>query len=275
METLCRLFGKTREGYYSVSRERRAQRALTEKEIIEKVREVRSRAPGIGAFKLFLILKEIFLDRMTGRDRFYAMMHKNGLMLKPPRRRHTTCSNHNLHKYKFVARGFRPVAPNQLWVADITYIETEEGVVYLHLLTDAYTHEIIGWVLSDTLLAENTVAALDQAIALVGYIGFANLMHHSDRGSQYCSNIYVARLLSIGATISMTEDYKPTDNAVAERVNGIIKQEWLYRQKRPANKAEAEQIIAQIVDFYNNERPHLNNPGMLPPTKVRMAHKTA
>lgn len=258
-----------------MSREKRARRVLTEREIVGKVKEIRARAPGLGAYKLFLILKDIFPTEMGGRDAFYRLMHDNQLMLKPPRRRHTTCSNHNLHKYRFVARGFRPTAPNQLWVADITYIETDGGVVYLHLLTDAYTHEIIGWVLSDTLMADNTVAALDKAIALVGYLGLAGVMHHSDRGSQYCSNAYVARLNSIHATISMTEDYKPTDNAIAERVNGIIKQEWLYRMKRPADKEDAERLLTRIIGFYNTERPHLNNPGKQPPAKARLSYRQA
>ena len=107
-------------------------------------------------------------------------------------------------------------------MADITYIETDDGVVYLHLVTDAWTHEIIGWVVSDTLMAVNTMAALKMAIEHTGGVDLSGLIHHSDRGSQYCSNAYVDLLKSINASISMTEDYKPTDNAVAERVNGII-----------------------------------------------------
>ena len=101
------------------------------------------------------------------------------------------------------------------------------------------------------------------------FFDMSHLMHHSDRGSQYCCNAYIALLNSIGATISMTEDYKPTDNAVAERVNGIIKQEWLYRMKRPKNLGHAKETISKIVDFYNNKRPHMNNEGMLPPTRLR------
>ena len=160
-------------------------------------------------------------------------------------------------------------AGNRLWVADITYVDTDEGVAYLHLLTDAFTHEIIGWRLSDSLKASNTVAALRQAIDTVGRFGMDGLIHHSDRGAQYCSSEYTDLLRSAGVRISMTEDYNPTDNAVAERVNGIIKQEWLYRMKRPASVGEAERTISRIVRFYNDVRPHMNNIGRMPPGRLR------
>lgn len=158
---------------------------------------------------------------------------------------------------------------NQLWVADITYIETDDGVVYLHLVTDAYTHEIIGWALSDSLVASNTAAALDMSICNMSCYGLEGLMHHSDRGVQYCCNMYTDRLKSINATISMTEDYKPTDNAIAERVNGIIKQEWLYRRKRPRNLEEARVELEQIIYFYNNRRKHRRNKDNMTPVEFR------
>lgn len=233
------------------------------------VLEIREQDPGIGAFKLHIMLKDIFGEDMMGRDKFYRLMHENSLMLKPERRRHTTNSNHNYHKYKNLAKDIVLTRPNQLWVADITYIDTEESVVYLHLLTDAFTHEILGWTVSDSLKAEYTVMSLRQAIVIMGPFDLSHLMHHSDRGSQYCCNAYIALLNSINATISMTEDYKPTDNAVAERVNGIIKQEWLYRMKRPKNLEHARKTISGIVDFYNRKRPHMNNEGMLPPASLR------
>lgn len=242
---------------------------MTGERIVSAVKSIRSQAPGIGAYKLFLILHDTFPREMPGRDAFYRIMHENHLMLKPGKRRHTTNSNHNYRKYKNLVKDLRPAGVNQLWVADITYIETDEEVTYLHLLTDAFTHEIIGWVLSDSLVAANTLSALDMAIAATRHMGLENLIHHSDRGSQYCCNAYVERLQSIHATISMTEDYKPTDNAIAERVNGIIKQEWLYRMPRYRNKAEAQKSLENIIDFYNNRRPHMNNEGMLAPRKFR------
>ena len=241
---------------------------MTEKKIVDHARQLREEAPGIGAYKMFIILKDIFLDVMPGRDRFYKIITKNGLMLKPERRRHTTNSNHNYRKYRNLIKDLVLNHPNQLWVADITYIETDDGVVYLHLVTDAWTHEIIGWVVSDTLMAVNTIAALKMAIEHTRGIDLSGLTHHSDRGSQYCSNAYVDLLKSINASISMTEDYKPTDNAVAERVNGIIKQEWLYRMKRPKNLEDANNIIRDIINFYNNKRPHMSN-NMITPVQKR------
>ena len=148
------------------------RRELSEKEILDTVRDIRHEAPGIGAYKLYLMLKELYPDEMRGR------------------RRHTTSSNHPYRKYKNMIKGLTVNRINQLWVADITYIDTDEGVAYLHLLTDAFTHEIIGWVLSDSLVASNTVTALEMGISHVSPLGFDGLIQHSDRGGQYCCNQY-------------------------------------------------------------------------------------
>lgn len=247
------------------------RRELSEKEILDTVRDIRHEAPGIGAYKLYLMLKELYPDGMRGRDWFYGLLHKSQLMLKPGKRRHTTSSNHPYRKYKNMIKELTVNRINQLWVADITYIDTDEGVAYLHLLTDAFTHEIIGWVLSDSLVASNTVTALEMGISRMSHMGIDGLIHHSDRGVQYCCNQYIDRLQAIKATISMTEDYKPTDNAIAERVNGIIKQEWLYRMKRPPDVVAARESLAGIIDFYNNRRPHRSNRDMLPPVRLREA----
>lgn len=264
---LCSLFGKTREGYYSVSKDTLEKRMYTETEILSSVREIRDRAPGIGAYKLFLILKGIFHKEMPGRDWFYSLVHRHHLMLKPERKRHTTSSNHNYRKYKNLIKGFKPLGINQLWVADITYIETDNGVCYLHLLTDAYTHEIIGWVVSISLLSDNTIAALEMALDRFDGYDLSHLIHHSDRGSQYCCNNYIEKLREREISISMTEDSNPTDNAIAERVNGIIKQEWIYRMKRFKDLEDAREQIGKIIEFYNNERPHMSN-GMLTPAEM-------
>ena len=232
---------------------------------MQKIREI---APGLGAYKMFLILKNIFETNMIGRDRFYSLIHRNHLMLKPQRRRHTTNSNHNYRKYKNLIKDFKPNSINQLWVADITYIDTDSGVCYLHLLTDAYSHEIIGWKLTESLMADNTIGALDNALEMFKDYDLGALIHHSDRGSQYCCNRYVDRLKGQHISISMTEDSNPTDNAVAERVNGIIKQEWIYRMKRFRDLNDATSKISDIIDFYNHTRPHMSN-GMLTPYEMR------
>lgn len=252
-----------------MSRAKRNQRVLHEETIVKAVKDIRADAPRIGAQKLLYMLMDVYPDLMVGRDKFYKLMHKHHLMLKPLRCRHTTNSNHNYFKYKNIVKGMILTRPGQLWVADITYIDTEDGVVYLHLITDAYTHEIVGWELSDSLQAIHTLAALDMAIKQAAGMDLSLLTHHSDRGSQYCCNAYVARLNEIQASISMTENYKPTDNAIAERVNGIIKEEWLYHVKRPKNLEDARCVITGIIDFYNNKRPHMSNK-MLTPAQMRL-----
>lgn len=162
-----------------------------------------------------------------------------------------------------------PDAANQLWVSDITYIDTDAGNTYLHLVTDAYSKKIVGWRLSQTLEAENTLAALRMAIRQSGMSDLSGLTHHSDRGGQYCCNAYVEELQLHHIAISMTEDYKPTDNAIAERVNGIIKTESVYvRKKRYKDLQEAEKLIGEFIDFYNNERPHASI-GMQTPSAVQ------
>lgn len=252
-----------------MSKEKLCERALLETNVVEMVVQIRIEAPGIGAYKLFLILNHVYEHKMMGRDKFYELMHRKSLMLPALRRRHTTNSNHHYRKYKNLVKGFKPTSPCQLWVADITYIDTDEGVCYLHLLTDAYTHEIIGWTLSESLSALHTLAALEQAITDSSDMDLSSLIHHSDRGSQYCCTLYVERLNQIGCSISMTEDGNPTDNAIAERVNGIIKQEWLYKMKRPKDFHAAQCLLAGIIDFYNNKRPHMSN-GMKTPAQVRI-----
>jgi putative transposase len=169
------------------------------------------------------------------------------MIFPPPRPRHTTNSNHRYHKWKNLIKDIILTAANQLWVVDITYIATAEGVCYLHLVTDAYSHKVVGWVLSDTLRASASIEALRQAIkqavAMTGSNMLKGLTHHSDRGVQYCCDAYVAILKSYGISISMTEDYKPTDNAIAERVNGIIKEECVYRQRQFNSSEHASEVI--------------------------------
>ena len=177
-------------------------------------------------------------------------------MQKRPKPRHTTNSNHRYHKYKNLIRGFVPTRANQLWVSDITYIDLVDGCCYLHLVTDAYSHKIVGWCLSDTLEAEYTLEALRMAISQATADELQGLIHHSDRGVQYCCNAYTDELKKYGIRISMTEDYKPTDNAIAERVNGILKTEVIYRERRFKTIGDARERISSFISFYNDLRPH-------------------
>lgn len=160
-------------------------------------------------------------------------------------------------------RGFTPTAANQLWVADITYIPLEcGGTCYLHLVTDAYSHKVVGHKVSPSLRASESLDALRQAIAhavaVRGTDRLDGLVHHSDRGVQYCCDAYIGELGRHGISVSMTEDYNPTDNAVAERVNGIIKQEAVNRRRAFADIATAGEAIGRYIDFYNTRRPHMS-----------------
>lgn len=208
-------------------------------------------------------------DQMMGRDAFYALLRRKKLMLKPVKGRRTTNSNHRYHKYKNLIKGLILNARNQLWVSDITYISLKNEICYLHLITDAYSHKIIGWRLAPGLHSVYTLEALNQALKQAESKYLSGLIHHSDRGSQYCCDLYVQTLTEHQIAISMTEDSKPTDNAIAERVNGIIKQEWLYKMELFENLEEAEVKIGQIIDFYNTKRPHMSN-NMLTPEKAHL-----
>ena len=213
--------------------------------------------PGIGCLKLWLMMKGMFCEGwMPGRDQFFNLMRTFGVTLKRPKPRHTTNSNHRYHKYKNLIKNFIPTEANQLWVSDITYIDTGDGCCYLHLVTDAYSHKIIGWCLSETLHAAYTLKALRMAIESTGRESLEGLIHHSDRGVQYCCNDYVAELNRYHISISMCEDYNPTDNAIAERVNGILKTEVIYRRKQFEDYDEAMECISSFISFYNDKRPH-------------------
>lgn len=239
VSSACRLFGRSRQAYYRL-RACGVKPSLSERSILEKVDAIRSEAPGIGCRKLWLMLCSVFgRERMPGRDRFFRLLRRRGLVLARPKPRRTTDSNHRYHKWKNLVRGFTPTAANQLWVADITYIPLEcGGTCYLHLVTDAYSHKVVGHKVSPSLRASESLDALRQAIAhavaVRGTDRLDGLVHHSDRGVQYCCDAYIGELGRHGISVSMTEDYNPTDNAVAERVNG------------------------RYIDFYNTRRPHMS-----------------
>ncbi len=205
---------------------------------------------------------------MPGRDSFLALLRRHGLMQKPRKSRSTTNSNHRFHKWKNLIKDFTPTAANQLWVSDITYIDLAVGLCYLHLVTDAYSRKIVGWCLAGSLSSVFTLKALRMAIEEAGGGDLPGLIHHSDRGVQYCCDLYVEELQKHKISISMTEDYKPTDNGIAERVNGIIKGESKYRQERRFESyEEALEHISRFIDFYNSKRPHYSI-GMQTPNAV-------
>ena len=194
-----------------------------------------------------------------GRDAFIEMLRRNGLMVRIRRRHHyvTTDSSHNLRKYPNLIKGLAVTEPNRVWVSDITYIETKEGVLYLSLVTDLYSHKIVGWAIGPTLEREYPLEALRMALATLPEGDLPTLIHHSDRGCQYCSTDYVDALRERKIQISMTQTGDPLENAVAERANGIIKTEWLYHME-PLPEEKCPDTVGRIIAFYNDERPHMS-----------------
>ena len=253
---MCGLFGKTRQAYYRHLNYKYVEMA-TEEIVLSLVYEYRSAMGRIGCRKLqHLINGRLPEDMKVGRDALYSLLERNSLLHK---RRHksvrTTWSNHWMHKYPNLITGVIPTASNQIWVSDITYIETvNDGFMYLHLVTDLYSRKIMGWCLSPTLHAEYTLKALEMAIRNAG-CSLTGLIHHSDRGCQYCCERYVSLLKSSGMLISMTQSGDPLENAVAERVNGIIKNEWLMHENIMDGNIALKRI-SEIVNIYNNIRPH-------------------
>jgi transposase InsO family protein len=255
METLCDLFGKSRQAYYQHSKYNYREEVKTEilLQLIEKERKI---MPRIGGRKLLQLIQPHLPEELyLGRDSFFDFMRDKGLLIRKRRNRiRTTYSNHWLRKYPNLIKDFIPDKAHQLWVSDITYIETMEGFGYLSLVTDAYSRKIIGWELGKTLEAKHTLKALQMAFNQLPK-GETNAIHHSDRGVQYCCDDYVKVLNKNHFQISMTENGDPRENAIAERVNGILKTEWLNQMKL-ASLEQATNELKQIIKTYNQYRPH-------------------
>lgn len=255
IESLCELFGKTRQAYYK-NKKTTFKESVMEDLIITLVKKVREKQKRIGGRKLLVMISSLIPEgEQIGRDAFFDLLRSNGMLVRKRRTRaFTTNSFHWLHKYPNLVKGFVPQKANQLWVSDITYIKTDAGFVYLYLITDAYSRKIIGWFLSETMEAENALKALHMALRQLPAKA-SGLIHHSDRGIQYCSSKYVSCLQKHNIDISMTENGDPYENAIAERVNGILKTEWLYDMTLK-DCAEATIAIKEIIAIYNGLRPH-------------------
>jgi transposase InsO family protein len=223
--------------------------------------------PRIGTRKLYHILKAEFQAKgiKAGRDKLFEIL-RNNQMLITRRRRYiqTTNSKHWLKKYPNLIKGLEIDRPEKLWVSDITYIRTEEGFSYLTMITDAYSIKIVGYNTSRSLGTEGTIEALKMAIK--NRCSKGELIHHSDRGLQYCSKEYVELLEKNQIRISMTEGSDPYENAIAERMNRTIKEEFLITEKIRDHEL-LKKTVAESIDIYNAERPHLSC-GMLYPAIV-------
>lgn len=199
----------------------------------------------------------------VGRTAFYRICKEDGLYLTPKKRRYiTTDSNHRYHKYPNQIKDLAIVRPEQVWASDITYINTAEGPAYLFLITDHYSKRIVGWQLGRNMTTAIGIEALEMAIKERAYPD-RPLIHHSDRGSQYCSDDYIRMLTENKIGISMTENGDPYENAIAERINGTIKNEFGISHLQTTFK-ETKARITEAVNLYNDYRRHHSNGGLTP-----------
>jgi putative transposase len=250
----CDLFGVSRQVYYR-SKQSVKRGQATAFLAVAMVHEIRREMPRLGTRKLYYLLRERLNRIGVGRDRLFSILKANHLLIKPVRSyRKTTDSHHRFHKHKNLVAGIVPSKPEQVWVADITYIGNRENQQYLALITDAYSKKIVGHDVSASLSADGAISALKQGLKSRIY-KTNTLIHHSDRGLQYCCDDYQKVLAKQKIKCSMTESYDPYANAVAERVNGILKQEFMledYRVKLPVMK----ELVKNSIEIYNNKRPH-------------------
>jgi len=253
---VCRLFGKSRQAFYQLEK-RRLKGYIEEEIVVTYVRGIRVRQPRMGTRKLYCLLKDVMEKNgiKMGRDKFFSLLRTNDLLVKPHRRRiKTTDSKHGYRKYPNIIKGYEARGPEQIWASDITFVPTENGFVYVSLVTDQYSKKIMGYQVHPTLEAEGSLGALRMALKNRSHRE-TRLIHHSDRGKQYSCEEYVQLLELNGILISMSAPGNPYENAVAERVNGIVKTEF-YLDGYFKNIEQVQRVIKETVSIYNNERPH-------------------
>jgi putative transposase len=253
---LCRKLKMTRQNYYA-RRQQRQRRQVDGDLVAGLVKRERRLQPRLGTRKLCHLLKEEFKQAgvRIGRDRMFEELRKRDLLLAPipAQYPHTTQSYHNLPVFRNLVKERVVQASNEVWVSDLSYLRTKEGYLYLALITDKFSRKIVGWHAGDTLEAVGCVRALERA--LKDLPAHRKPIHHSDQGSQYCCHEYVSRLQDHGLSISMTESNHCAENALAERMNGILKQEYGLGAEF-ATKAQARQSVDQSVWLHNTKRPH-------------------
>ena len=251
------MFGYSRQVYYRSikSKLKKSKRAQL---VIDLVRTIRMDMPRLGTRKLYTLLKDELTVMGVGRDTLFKILKANKMLIKPLRSYHvTTNSHHRFRKHKNLIESLNIKSPEQVWVSDITYVGKRSNPMYLALVTDAYSKKIMGYNLSNTLAVEGSSQALQMAVSKRSHPS-ESLIHHSDRGLQYYSDEYQRKLNKNGITCSMTESYDPYANAVAERINGILKQEFLMKTQT-LQLDIMQKVIKQTVDIYNKRRPHISN----------------
>ena len=255
--SICNGFGLKRDAFYKYHRRYKDKMAIEEK-VLELVKKERRTQPRVGTRKLHVDLHDTFrnLDFKIGRDRLFNILRAQRMLVYKKRAyAKTTNSYHHFHKYNNLIKELKVSKPNQVWVSDITYIRTVKGFCYLALITDLYSRKIVGYDISDSLELTGCLRALKQAYRKAR--PDKGLIHHSDRGVQYCSHQYVKELKKRGIKISMTEENHCYENAVAERVNGILKDEF-YLDQCFFSTANAKKATKNAIEIYNNKRLHLS-----------------
>ncbi len=252
---LCRLFGKTRHAYYD-SLWRKESSLVKEDVILQEVINIRKDLPRLGTRKLHFVIQNKLISHQIsfGRDYLFDLLSEHKLLIRQRKRKAiTTDSRHWMRKYSNLVKGLEIKRPEQVWVSDITYIRLTNQWGYLSLITDAYSRKIMGYCFRQDLAAEGCIEALKMALNNRFYN--QSIIHHSDRGSQYCSHNYVDLLLKNNIAISMTENGDPYENALAERMNGIIKTEFnLYSSLLGFEQTKNK--ISKSIKSYNELRPH-------------------
>jgi len=268
IQTLCSLLGYSRQAFYKFVKHAEKE-ALQHDLILQEVLRIRKTLKRLGTRKLLFKMEGFMSEHHIeiGRDAMFDLLATHKLLIRKRKRKVpiTTFSDHWMRKYPNLIVDFIPTAPNQLWVSDITYITLKYDFSYLSLITDAYSRKIVGFYLSQTLSADGCIKALQMALKNNPQLG--RLIHHSDRGSQYCCADYVSILDKHFVKISMTQSGNPLENAIAERVNGILKDELL--EKVYLNYEQARQAIAAAISIYNYQRPH-SSIDMLTPIEAHL-----
>ena len=270
---LCGWFGISRQAYYQHQWEG-ISTSYEEEMLLKEVRNIRQYHRKMGGRKLYEVLEPFMLAHniKIGRDALFSILAANNLLVKRRKRKiQTTNSLHWLRKYPNLIRNFEPTGINQLWVSDITYWKLGAKHSYISFITDAYSRKIVGYNVAESLEAIESISSLQMALSALGADKPLQLIHHSDRGVQYCSSGYVKLLQDYNIQISMTENGDPLENAIAERLNGIMKQEYL-EDRNISTINEARALLAQVVSLYNNERPHMSI-GNLKPNQVHHSNK--
>jgi putative transposase len=259
----CLLFGKSRQAYYEQCTAVQKQQ-LNDALVLKLVEEIRKDLPRSGVPQLLQLLKTPMAEHgiKMGRDALYQLLGTHGYLIRYRRRKvYTTHSNHPYKKYPNLIRELLLTHAGQLWVSDITYLRLTKGFCYLSIITDAYSRKIVGYKLHPTLHSEGATDAL--IMAATHSKRQQSLIHHSDRGIQYCCSDYIQMLEHYGIRISMTEKGDPYENAIAERVNGILKEEF-YLNRTFISFTEAEQAVHNAIKKYNEIRPHASCDYMTP-----------